>query len=130
VGISIGLTHLFYVLGEQGMLNPALPTAPADVLVLPMTEDPAAAIALATYLRSAGIRTQLYTEQKKFKQKMSYADKLSFPFAVLLGEDEIAQGKCALKNMQTGEQNLLTYEEAAAAILASRGNQTTVILEQ
>jgi histidyl-tRNA synthetase len=61
---------------------------------------------------------------------MSYADKLSFPFAVLLGEDEIAQGKCALKNMQTGEQALLSYEEAANAILASRGNQTTVILEQ
>ena len=46
VGISIGLTRLFYVLGEQGMLNPDLPTAPADVLVLPMTEDLAPAISL------------------------------------------------------------------------------------
>ena len=70
VGISIGLTRLFYVLGEQGMLNPQLPTAPADVLVLPMTEDLSGAIALATFLRSQGIRTQLYTEQKKFKAKM------------------------------------------------------------
>ena len=64
VGISIGLTRLFYVLGEQGMLNDALPTAPADVLVIPMTEDLSAAVALATQLRSAGVRTQLYTEQK------------------------------------------------------------------
>ena len=45
VGISIGLTRLFYVLGEQGMLNPELPTAPADVLILPMTEDLSPAIA-------------------------------------------------------------------------------------
>ena len=48
VGISIGLTRLFYVLGEQGMLNPALPTAPADVLILPMTADLAPAVTLAT----------------------------------------------------------------------------------
>ncbi len=132
VGISIGLTRLFYVLGEQGLLNSALPTAPADVLVLPMTDDPKEAIRLATYLRQNGIRTQLYTEQKKFKQKMSYADKLSFPFALILGEDEITQGKCGLKNMQTGEQQLLTYEEAAAAIRSTLQEkaQIAVILEQ
>ena len=58
VGISIGLTRLFYVLGEQGMLNGDLPTAPADVLILPMTEDLSPAIALATQLRQAGIRTR------------------------------------------------------------------------
>ena len=131
VGISIGLTRLFYVLGEQGLLNPALPTAPADVLILPMTDDLAPAISLATQLRSAGIRTQLYTEQKKFKQKMSYADKLGVPFAVLLGEDELAQGKCAVKDMVSGTQQLLTPEEAAAYIreaLASRNGP--VILEK
>ena len=119
VGISIGLTRLFYVLDEQGLLNPELPSAPADALVLPMTEDAAAAIALAESLREAGIRVQLYAEQKKFKQKMSYADKLGVPFAVLLGEDELAQGKCAVKNMRTGEQLLLTAQEAADHILAT-----------
>ena len=89
VGISIGLTRLFYVLGEQGMLNADLPTAPADVLILPMTEDLSAAVTLATQLRDAGVRTQLYTEQKKFKAKMNYADKLGVPYVVFLGEDEI-----------------------------------------
>ena len=79
VGISIGLTRLFYVLGEQGMLNPDLPTAPADVLILPMTDDLSAAIALATRLRENGIRAQLHCEQKKFQQKISYADKLHIP---------------------------------------------------
>ncbi len=50
---------------RAGLLNPQLPTAPADVLILPMTQDLTPAIRLATRLRSAGVRTQLYTEQKK-----------------------------------------------------------------
>ena len=131
VGISIGLTRLFYVLDEQGLLNPALPSAPADALVLPMTADPASAIALAEQLRSTGLRVQLYTEQKKFKQKMSYADKLGVPFAVLLGEDEIAAGKCSVKNMNSGEQVLLTAEEAAAYIVQALADANgPVILEK
>jgi len=131
VGISIGLTRLFYVLDEQGLLNPELPNAPADALVLPMTADPAPAIALAEALRGAGLRVQLYGEQKKFKQKMSYADKLGVPFAVLLGEDELAQGKCSVKNMATGEQQVVSSDEAAAYIrqaLAERNGP--VILEK
>ena len=92
VGISIGLTRLFYVLGEQKMLNDALPTAPADCLLLPMTDDLGAAVRLATAFREAGIRTQIYAEQKKFKAKIGYADKLRIPYVVFLGEDEIARG--------------------------------------
>ena len=105
------------MLDEQGLLNPALSGAPADALVLPMTADPAAAISLAEQLRSQGVRVQLYGEQKKFKQKMSYADKLGVPYAVLLGEDEIAAGKCSVKDMRTGEQITVTPDEAAAYIL-------------
>ena len=131
VGISIGLTRLFYVLDEQGLLNPELPTAPADALVLPMGGEPGPAIVLAEALRSEGLRVQLYGEQKKFKQKMSYADKLGVPFAVLLGEDEIAAGKCSLKNMRTGEQITVTAAEAAAHIKESlRNNDGPVILEK
>mgnify|MGYP004644907427 FL=1 len=118
VGISIGLTRLFYVLGEQGMLNPELPTAPADVLILPMTEDLAPAIALATQLRQSGIRTQLQCEDKKFKAKMNYADKLSIPYVIFLGEDEIASGVVACKDMQTGEQTKLNREDTIARILS------------
>ena len=131
VGISIGLTRLFYVLDEQGLLNPALPTASADALVLPMGTEAAPAIALAQALRAQGVRVQLYGEQKKFKQKMSYADKLGVPFAVLLGEDELAQDKCAVKNMRTGEQLLLTAEEAAQHILKTLSETDgCVILEK
>ncbi len=131
VGISIGLTRLFYVLDEQGLLNPELPSAPADALVLPMTADPAPAIALAETLRCGGVRVQLYGEQKKFKQKMSYADKLGVPFAVLLGEDEIAQNMCSVKNMRTGEQVFLSAEDAAAYIRKTLSdNNGPVILEK
>ena len=130
VGISIGLTRLFYVLDEQGLLNPRLPSAPADALVLPMTDDVTPAIALAETLRSAGLRVQLYGEQKKFKQKMAYANKLGVPFAVLLGEDEIAEGKCSVKNMATGEQQKLTPEEAAAYIKNAVSVSCPVILEK
>ena len=132
VGISIGLTRLFYVLGEQGLLNPQLPTAPADVLILPMTEDLAPAISLATQLRSAGIRTQLYTEQKKFKAKMNYANNLGIPYVVFLGEDEIAAGVVACKDMTTGEQTKLGFDETLARIregLAEK-NSGCVILEK
>ena len=116
VGISIGLTRLFYVLGEQGMLNDALPTAPADCLLLPMTDDLSAAVRLATALRQAGIRTQLYSEQKKFKAKMQYADKLGIPYVIFLGEDEIARGECSVKELRTGEQVSLPVDGAIAHI--------------
>ena len=118
VGISIGLTRLFYVLSEQGMLNGEMNTAPADALILPMTEDLAPAISFASLLRGAGVRAQLYTEQKKFKQKMSYADKLRVPYVVFLGPDEIAQGAVSVKDMATGEQRTLPQEEAASLIRA------------
>ena len=116
VGISIGLTRLFFVLEGQGYLNDQLNTAPADVLILPMTEDLSAAIALATQLRNAGVRTQLYGEQKKFKQKMSYADKLGVPYVIFLGEEEISSGVAAVKNMRTGEQVKLSPDEAVKLI--------------
>ena len=124
VGISIGLTRLFYVLQEQKMLSDALITAPADVLVIPMTEDIAFAVQTA-------IRAQLYTEQKKFKAKMGYADKLGFPFAAIIGEDEIAAGKVALKNMKTGEQVSVSPDKAVIEVLKVIAEQhgTKVIKE-
>ena len=118
VGISIGLTRLFFVLEDQKYLNDDLLTSPADVLVLPMTEDLSPAIALATQLREAGIRTQLYTENKKFKQKIGYADKLGIPYVVFLGEDEVKAGKAAVKDMSTGEQLTQSVDEAVARIRA------------
>ncbi len=132
VGISIGATRLFYVLEEQGLLNPDQPTAPADVLVIPMADDFVKAVEVATTLRDAGIRTQLYTEKKKFKAKIGYADKLGIPYVVFLGEDEIANNVITLKEMTSGEQRTLPAADAVAALkegLAVK-NSGTVILEK
>jgi histidyl-tRNA synthetase len=132
VGISIGVTRLFYVLEEQGYLSQTGITAPADALVLPMTEDMAPAIAAATALREAGIRTQIYGEKKKFKAKMTYCSKLNIPFAVLIGEDEIAQNQLSVKNFATGEQVTVSPAEAIEIIqteLTAR-KQGTVIQDK
>lgn len=113
VGISIGLTRLFFVLEEQGLLSDEIPCAPADVLVIPMTEDLEKAVKTATLLREKGLRTMLYSENKKFKAKMSYADKLGVPFVVFLGDEELTRGVLKVKDMQSGEQ-LFEKPEAAA----------------
>ena len=124
VGISIGLTRLFYILQEQNMISDAVLTAPADVLILPMTDDLSAAVSLASMLRAGGLRVQLYSERKKFKAKIGYADKLGIPFVIFLGEDEIAQNVCALKNMVTGEQEAVTQAAALETIRAEIARRT------
>ena len=131
VGISIGLTRLFYVLSEQGMLSDEIITAPADALVIPMTEDLSFAVQTATVLRNAGVRTQLYTEQKKFKAKLAYGDKLTVPFVVLIGEDEIAAGEVTVKDMAAGQQSRCTPAQAAEAIRSAveAKNRTALIRE-
>ena len=129
VGISIGVTRLFYVLEEQGMLSDRMVTAPADVLVIPMSDDLQAAIQTATALRDAGIRTQLYTEKKKFKARIGYAAKLGIPYAVFLGEDEIAQGVVSCKDLAAGQQQTLPVEQLIPqlkAALAARSSGTVI----
>ena len=131
VGISIGLTRLFYVLSEQGLLSEDFVSAPCDALVIPMTEELGYAVSAATALRVGGVRTQLYGEKKKFKAKMSYADKLGVPFVALVGEDEIREGVLSVKNMQSGEQVKLSPAQAAEFIrkAVEKRNESAVIKE-
>ena len=106
--------------------------APADVLILPMTDDMGAAIETATALRTSGIRTQLYGEQKKFKHKIGYADKLGIPFVIFLGEDEINAGVVAVKDMESGEQVKVSLDEAVNLIRAglAKKNEGKVICDK
>ena len=132
VGISIGLTRLFFVLQDQNLLNPDLPTAPADVLVIPMSDaQQGYAISVATKLRNLGIRTQLYSEKKKFKAKISYAAKLGIPFALFLGENEEQAQTITFKNLDTAQQETAPFDEAAKAIAEEleQRNAGAVILE-
>ena len=128
VGISIGLTRFFYVLSEQGLLAEESVGASCDALVLPMTEDLSAAIAAAAALRREGLRVQLYTEKKKFKAKMNYADKIGVPYVVFLGEDEIAEGVLSVKDMRSGEQRKLSVSETAALIRADMSARASAAL--
>ena len=130
VGISIGLTRLFFVLQDKDYLNQNPPASPADVMILPMTDEVGPAIELATRLRDNGIRVQLHCEKKKFKAKITYADKLAIPYVIFMGEDEIENNVVALKELATGEQTNTGFDEALVRIrdgLAARAAGTVIL---
>ena len=119
VGISIGLTRFFFILSEQGLISGDLLTSPCDALVIPMGDELGFAISAAAELRRAGLRVQLYSEKKKFKARMAYADRIGVPFTVFVGEDEIREGVISVKDMSSGEQRKLSVPEAAELISVS-----------
>lgn len=111
VGISIGLTRLFYKLNELNAVKVSRDSI-SKVLVVSASSDISPCLPIATAFRTAGINTELFLTDKKIKAKFKYADKLSIPFVVVIGEDEIANNTVSLKNMKTGEQFQVSIEEA------------------
>lgn len=111
VGVSIGLTRLFYKLNELQAIETSKKSI-SKVLVVSMVEDQTKALEIGKALRNAGIETENYLEDKKIKAKFKYADKLQIPYVIVIGEDEIANNTVTLKNMQTGEQETLGIEDA------------------
>ncbi len=109
VGISIGLTRLFYKLNELNLIK-AQQKSISQVLIIPMLENLEKPIALATDLRKLGIKTEIYLNNKKLKAKMKYADKLKIPYVIVIGEDEISTNKIKVKNMETGEEEICTLD--------------------
>lgn len=109
VGISIGLTRLFYKLNELGLIK-ATKKSVADVLIVPMMDDMKEAIALGTNLRNAGINTEIYLNDKKIKAKMKYADRLKIPYVIVVGENEVQANKLKVKNMETGEEKEASFD--------------------
>lgn len=103
VGISIGLTRLFYKLNELQLIK-SDKYSMSDILIIPMTEDMTKSIELASDLRKEGINTEVYLNDKKLKAKFKYADKLKIPYVVVMGEDEISSNTVKVKNMETGEE--------------------------
>lgn len=116
VGVSIGLTRLFSQLLSSGMIKTGSAT-PAKVLVVPMEANMHFALQVAGQLREMGVPTELYTEDDKFKKKLMYANKIGIPYVAIIGEDEVAKRKISLKNMVTGNQELLAIEDAAKKVL-------------
>lgn len=109
VGISIGLTRLFYKLNELGLIK-ATKKSVADVLIVPMMDDMKETIALGTNLRNAGINTEIYLNDKKIKAKMKYADRLKIPYVIVVGENEVKANKLKVKNMETGEEKEASFD--------------------
>ncbi|CDB31895.1 histidine--tRNA ligase [Clostridium sp. CAG:575] len=103
VGISIGLTRLFYKLNELQIIN-AKKKSISDVLIVPMLEDMSIPIRIANELRKNGINTEIFLNNKKLKAKMKYADKLEIPNVIVIGEDEVNTGIVKIKNMITGNE--------------------------
>ena len=109
VGVSIGLTRLFYKLNELNLIN-AKQKSISEVLIIPMVEDLEKPIQIATKLRQNGINTEVYLNNKKLKAKFKYADKLEIPNVIIIGEDEIKENKVKIKNMKTGEEILVDMD--------------------
>ena len=105
VGISIGLTRLFYQLSEINLIK-SEKKAISDVLVISMTNNFEYVSRVANKLRNEGKNVQVYYEDKKTKTKFKYADKLEIPYTVIIGDDEVENGSYSLKNMITGEQEI------------------------
>ena len=103
VGVSIGLTRLFYKLKELNIIK-ADKKSISDILIIPMTENLQVPIKLATELRKLKVNTEIYLNNKKIKAKMKYANKLEIPYVIVIGDDEISSGKIKVKNMETGEE--------------------------
>lgn len=110
VGMSIGLTRLFFILNDIGLIK-ADKKSISDVLVVSMVEDLEKSIEVANALRNAGINTEIYFDNKKIKAKFKYADKLNIPYVIVIGEDEIKSGLLTIKNMQEGTQEQLKIED-------------------
>ncbi len=115
VGVSIGLTRLFYKLNELQAIETSKKSI-SKVLVVSMVEDQTKSLEIGNALRNAGIETENYLEDKKIKAKFKYADKLQIPYVIVIGEDEIVNNVVTLKNMQTGEQETLKIEDAIEKI--------------
>lgn len=115
VGVSIGLTRLFYKLNELQAIKEDKKSI-SEVLVISMIEDKIKAIEISSILRESGIAAEMYFEEKKIKAKFKYADKLQIPYVIVIGEEEIEKNKVTLKNMQKGEQVTVAIEEAIKRI--------------
>ena len=113
VGISIGLTRLFYILNEYNLMKEDTKKSISDIVIIPMLDDLSYPIEVATKLRNKGINVEIYLENKNMKKKMNYANKQNVPYAIIIGEDELSTNTVTLKNMITGEQKNISVDEVS-----------------
>ena len=116
VGISFGADRIYDVLNALD-LYPKEAVNSTQVLFINFGEtETAYCLPIVGKLRQAGIRSEIFPDKAKMKKQMSYANAKNIPFVVLAGENEMAAGKVTLKNMESGEQTLVTVEELIATV--------------
>ena len=115
VGISIGFTRLFYNLKELGLLDDSKKSI-SKVSIVTMGVGLENAVKISNILRDSNIPNEIYKENAKIKAKLNYANNLEIPYVIIIGEEEVAKEKYTLKNMITGEQELLAIDEIVEKI--------------
>ena len=110
VGMSIGISRLFDICLQNNLLDSSF-TAKNNLSIIPLGDTLNQCLTLCSQIRKEGIACDVMFEEKSFKSKLKDANRLGVPFVVIVGEDEVASGKFAVKNMETGEQKLLSKEE-------------------
>lgn len=119
-GFSLGLERIIVVMSERKMFPEGLASAPADVMVSVWNESSLGeSIALAHRLRGEGLRVDLYPEADKIGKQFKYASARGIPFVVVLGDDELARGEVALKDLRSGEQRTVRRDDMMQAIRAA-----------
>jgi histidyl-tRNA synthetase len=113
-GFSLGLERIIVVMSERDMFPAELVSSPADVMVTIWNEDSVGeSIALATELRSKGLRVDQYPDADKLAKQFKYASARGITFVAIVGDDERARGEVAIKDMRSGEQRSVTRSSAA-----------------
>src|SRR6185295_14134074 len=111
-GFSLGLERIIVVMSEREMFPAALVSSPADIMVTVWNEDSIGeSMTLAGELRSKGLRVDLYPEADKLAKQFKYAASRGIPLVAILGDEERAKGEVAIKDMSTGEQLSLPFED-------------------
>jgi histidyl-tRNA synthetase len=123
-GFSLGLERIIVVMTERGMFPPAVAESAVDVMVTLWNEDARAdALALASELRQAGLRVDLYPEPDKLARQLRYASGRSVPFVAIVGDDERAAGDVTVKDLRTGHQQRTPRARVAAFITGKEAEE-------
>ena len=116
-GFSLGLERIIVVMSEREMFPAALVSSPADLMVMIWNEESVGeSIALATELRSKGLRVDVYPEADKLAKQFKYASTRGIPFVAIIGEDERLKGEVAIKDMRSGEQRSMKRDLVAKSL--------------
>jgi histidyl-tRNA synthetase len=116
-GFSLGLERIIVVMTERNMFPAELVSSPADVMVTIWNEDSIGeSLALASELRSGGVRVDVYPEADKMGKQFKYASARNIPFVAIVGDDERARGEVAIKDLKSGEQRSVKRVDVASEL--------------